>query len=101
MPREIKKIPSLNIFQKVIAQIKTFLMVSLWQPMKRLAYGRATLVPMALPKSCLPMNESLLFFSKISSNISIARGLKAPRGRVLTCNFMWCSTDSMPSFFFL
>ena len=68
--------------------------------MKRLAYGGAALVPMAVPiiwKKCLSMNERMLFFRMVSSNIPIVWGLGAPGGRVLTCNFLKCNTDSMNS----
>ena len=59
--------------------------------MKRLGYGGAALVPMAAPTSwrkCLSMNETLLFLSMVSSNISIAQGHGAPGVRVSACNFM-------------
>ena len=68
--------------------------------MKRLAYGVATVASMVVPTSwrkCLSMNKELLFFRMVSSSIPIVRGLWATGGRVLVCNFMWCSTDSMPS----
>ena len=59
--------------------------------MKRLAYGGADLVPMAVLTSwrkCLSMNEQLLFFRMVSINAPIVWGLGAPKGRVLACNFM-------------
>ena len=59
--------------------------------MKRLAYGGAVLVPMAVPTSwrkCLSMNERLLFFRMVSSSIPIVWGLGPSGGRVLACNFM-------------
>ena len=58
---------------------------------EKLVYGGAVLVPLALPTSwrkCLSMNERLLFFRMVSSNIAIVWGLGAPGGRVLACNFM-------------
>ena len=60
MPRKIVKMSSMKVFQKRNAQIKTSQMVSLWRPMKRLAYGGAALVPIAVPtnwRKCLSMNE--------------------------------------------
>ena len=51
----------------------------------------AALVPMALLTSwrkCLSMNERLLFFRMVSSNIAIVWGLGAPGGRALAFNFM-------------
>ena len=68
--------------------------------MKRMAYGGAALVPMAVPTSwrkCLSMNERLLFFRMVSSNTSIVWGLRGLGGRVLAYNFMQCNTDSMTS----
>ena len=59
--------------------------------MKRLAYGGAALVPMAVLTSwrkCLSMNETLLFFRMVLSNTSIVWGLGAPGGRVMAFNFM-------------
>ena len=59
--------------------------------MKRLAYGRAALVPMAVPTSwrkCLSMNEILLFFRVVSNNTPSVWGLGVPGGRVLVRNFM-------------
>ena len=91
VPKKIRKMLSQNLFQKGIAQIITSSMVSSWQPMKRLAYGRAGLVPVAVPTSwrkCLPMNERLLYFRMVSSNILIVLGLEVPGGKVLACNFM-------------
>ena len=58
----------------MIAQIKVSWMVSLWQSKKRLAYGEAVLVPMAVTTSwrkCLFMNKTLLFFRMVSNNIPI------------------------------
>ena len=55
---------------------------------------------MAVPTSWrkyLSMNERLLFFRMVSSNIPIEWGLGAPGGRVLVFNLMKCNTDSMPS----
>ena len=75
-------------------------MASLWQHMKRLGYGGMALVPMAVRRSwrkCLYMNEKLLFFRMVSSSIPIVWALGAPRGRAGRCNFIYCSTDSMPS----
>ena len=46
--RKIRKMPSMNLFQKGIAQMKASWIVSSWQSMKRLAYGEASLVPMAV-----------------------------------------------------
>ena len=91
VPREIKKISSMNLFQKGIAQIKVSRNVSSWRHMKRLAYGGAALVPMAVPTSsrkCLSTNERLLFLRMVSSKIPILWGLTAPGGRMSACNFM-------------
>ena len=91
VPRKISKMSSINLFQKGIAQIRASWMVSSWQSMKRLPYGGAALVPMAVPTSwrkCLSMNESLLLFRMVSSNTSIVWGLGVPGSRVLACNFM-------------
>ena len=56
VPRKIRKMSSMNLFQKGIGQMKVSRMVSSWQPMKKLACGGAALVPMAVP-----MSERLLF----------------------------------------
>ena len=48
MPWKISKMSPMNLFQKRIAQIKAFRIVSLWQFVKRLAYGGAALVPMEM-----------------------------------------------------
>ena len=51
--------------------------------MKRLACGRAALVPMTVLTSwrkCLSMNETLLFFRMVSSNIQIVWGLGVSGG---------------------
>ena len=59
--------------------------------LKRLAYGGAALVPMAVLTSwrkCLSMNERFLFFRMVSSNAPIVWRLGATGGRVLACNFM-------------
>ena len=91
MPKKIRKISSMNLFQKGIAQMKALRMVSSWRPMKRLAYGRADLVPMAVPtcwRKYLSMNERLLFLRMVSSKIPIVWGLRAPGGRMSVCNFM-------------
>ena len=59
--------------------------------MKRLAYGEAALVPMAVPTSwrkCLSMIERLLFFRMVSSTTPTVWGLGVSGGRVLACNFM-------------
>ena len=77
VPRKIRKISSMNLFQNGMAQIKASRMVSSWRPMKRLAYGGAALVPMAVPTSwrkCLSMNERLLFFRMVSISIPIVWG---------------------------
>ena len=104
VPRKIMKMSSMNLFQKGIAQMKASRMVSSWQSMKKLAYGGAALVPMAVPTSwtkCLSMNERLLFFKFLSSNTPIVWRLGAPGGRVLaiqalclsgvvcSCTVMW------------
>ena len=68
--------------------------------MKRLKYGGAALVPMAVPtnwRKYLSMNERFLFFRMFSSHIPIVWGLGEPGGGLLACNFMECSTDSLPS----
>ena len=49
--------------------------------MKKLVYGGAVLVTMAVPRSsrkCLSMNERLLFFKMVSSNTPIVWGFRAP-----------------------
>ena len=56
VPRKIRKMSSINLFQKGIAQMKVSGMVSSWRPMKKLACGGAALVPMTVP-----MSERLLF----------------------------------------
>ena len=59
--------------------------------MKKLAYGGAALVPMAVSiswRKYLSMNERLLFFRMVSSNTSIVWGLGPTGGRVLAYNFM-------------
>ena len=91
VPKKIRKMLSTNLFQKGIAQIITSLMVSSWQPMKRLAYGRAGLVPVAVTTSwtkCQPMNERLLSFKMVSSNILIVLLLGVPGVKVSAYNFM-------------
>ena len=98
VPRKIMKMSSMNVFQKRNAQIKTSQMVSWWRPMKRLAYGEAALVPMAVPTSwrkCLSMNERL-FLRMVSSNIPIVWGIGVPGSTVSALNFMQCNADSMP-----
>ena len=65
--------------------------VSSWRPMKRLAYGGAALVPMAVPTSwrkCLSMNESLLYLRIVSSSIPIVWGLRAPGDWASVCNLI-------------
>ena len=65
--------------------MKASRIVSSWRPMKRLAYGGAALVPMAVLTSwmkCLYMNERLLFLMIVSSCIPIVWGLGAPGSRV-------------------
>ena len=62
VPMKIRKMSSMNLFQKGIAQIKVSRISSSWWSMKRLAYGGAALAPMAMPTSwrkCLSMNERL------------------------------------------
>ena len=86
-----RKMSSMNLFQKTIAQINVSQMVSSWRPIKRLANGGAALLPMAVPTSwrkCLSMNERLLFFRMVSSNTAIAWGLGVLKDRVLVCTFM-------------
>ena len=86
VPRKIRKMLSMNLFQKRIAHIKASRMVSSWLPMKRLAYGGAALAPMAVATSwrkCLSMNERLSFLRIISSKMPIMLGLGASGGRVL------------------
>ena len=51
VPRKIRQMSSMNLFQKGIAQMKVLWMVCSWRPMERLAYGGAALVPMAVPTS--------------------------------------------------
>lgn len=86
VPRKIKKISSKNLFQKGKAQMKASQMVSLWRPMKRMAYGVAAFVPIAVLSSwrkCRYMDERLLFFRMISNSILILWVLAAPEGRAL------------------
>ena len=83
VPRKIRKMSSLNLFQKGIAQIKASQMVSSWRPMKRLAYDVAALAPMAVPASCrecLSMNERLLFFRMFFQVILLLCGLLGQQG---------------------
>ena len=51
LPRKIRKVSSVNPFQKRITQMKASQMVSSMRPMKRFAYGGATLVPAAVRTS--------------------------------------------------
>ena len=91
VPRKIRKMSSMNLFQEGIAKMKALRMVSSWQPMKRLVYGGAALIPMAVPTSsrkCLSMNERLLFLRIVSSKTPIVWGIRAPSGRTSACNFM-------------
>ena len=91
VPRKIRKMSSMNLFQKGIAQMKASRMVSSWQPMKRLVYGGAALLPMGVPTSwrkCLSMNEKLLILRMVSSKIPIVWGLGALGVRMSACNFM-------------
>ena len=83
VPRKIRKMSSMNLFQKGIAQIKASQMVSSWRPMKRLAYDVAALAPMAVPASCrkcLSMNERLLFFRMFFQVILLLCGLLGQQG---------------------
>ena len=53
--------------------------------MKKMAYGGAALVPMAMPTSwrkCQSMNKRFLFLRMVSSNTPIVWGLEATGGRV-------------------
>ena len=71
--------------------MKASWIVSSWHPIKRLAYGGAALVPMAVPTSwrkCLSMNEGLLCLRIVSSSIPIKWGLGASGGRESACNFI-------------
>ena len=71
--------------------MKASRIVSSWRSMKRLAYGGAALVPMAVLTSwmkCIYMNERLLFLRIVSSCIPIVWGLGAPGSRVSACNFI-------------
>ena len=91
VPGKIRKMSSMNLFQKGIAQMKASWMVSSWRPMKRLAYGGADLNPIGVPtfwRKHLPMNEKLLFLRMVSSNTQIVLGLQTPGGRMLACNFI-------------
>ena len=91
VPRKIRKMSSMNLFQKGIAQMKVSRMVSSSRPMKRLAYGGAALVPMAVATSwrkCLSMNERLLFLRIVSIKTPIVWGLGTYGGRMSECNFM-------------
>ena len=88
---KIRKMSSMNLFQKKVAMMKAFRMVSSCRPMRRLAYGGAALVLMTVPaswKKCLSINERLLFFRIVSSNTPIVWGLGAPGSRVLARNFI-------------
>ena len=74
VPRKIRKMSSMNLFQKSIGQIKGFEMISSRRLMKRLAYGGVALVSMIVPASwtkCLSMNGKLLFFWMASNNTPI------------------------------
>ena len=91
VPRKIRKMSSMNLFQKGIAQMKVLQMISFWQPMKKLVYGGAALVPMAVPASwrkCLSMNERLLFLRIVSSKMPIMWGFGVPGDRMSACSFM-------------
>ena len=91
VPRKTRKMSSMNLFQKGIAQMKVSRIVSSWRPMKRLAHGGTALVPMAVPTSwtkCLSMNERLLCLRIVSSSIPIMWGLRAPGGRASACSFI-------------
>ena len=92
VPRNIMKMLSMNLSQNWIFQIKASRMVSLWQPMQRLTYGGATLVPMTVPTNWIKyfsINEGLLFFRMVTSNIPIYQwGFGTPGDRVSACNFM-------------
>ena len=82
VPRKIRKMSYMDLFQKRIAQIKASRVVCLWQPMKRLIYGETSW------RKCLSMNGRLLFLRMISSNIPILWGLGTSWYRVPACNFM-------------
>ena len=60
VPRKIRKISSMNLFQNGMAQIKASRMVSSWQPMKRLAYGGAALVSTHTFLVARPAHNSLI-----------------------------------------
>ena len=67
VPRKIRKILSMNLFQKGMTQMKASRMGSLWQSMKRFGYGEAVLAPMNVLMSWrkyLSMNDRLFFFRK-------------------------------------
>ena len=51
VPRNIREMSSMNLFQKGIGQMKASRIVSSWRSMKKLAYDGAALVPMAVPTS--------------------------------------------------
>ena len=90
VPKKIRKISTMDLFQKRMAQIE-HARISSWRPTKRLVYSGVALICMAVPTSwrkCLSMNERLLFFRMVSSSISIVMGLGAPGSRTLACNFM-------------
>ena len=59
--------------------------------MKRLGYGGAALVPMAVSiicRKCLSMNEKVVVLKDGFKCIPRGWGLRALWGRVLVCNFM-------------
>ena len=54
----------MSLFQKSIGEIKAWQMVSLWRPMKSLAYGGAAFLPVPVSTSyrkCLSTNENCYY----------------------------------------
>ena len=101
MPRKIKKMSSINIFQKGIAQRKTSQMFFFATKHEEVGIAGAPLVSMAVPTSLrkfLSMNEMFLFSGWFQVIFQLWGGgggggggggpLGAPGGRVLACNIM-------------
>ena len=99
MPRKIKKMSSINIFQKGIAQRKTSQMFFFATKHEEVGIAGAPLVSMAVPTSLrkfLSMNEMFLFsgWFQVIFQLCVCvcggggRELGAPGGGVLACNIM-------------
>ena len=100
MPRKIKKMSSINIFQKGIAQRKTSQMFFFFFLHEEVGIAGAPLVSMTVPTSLrkfLSMNEMFLVSGwfqvifQLCVCVCVGGGggeLGAPGGRVLACNIM-------------